>query len=151
MPFRCLSFVRQLIYYTTLFFICQPLFRSFFEDFFNSFSEFLVRYKLFHYTTFFFVCQPLFRSFLKNFFWVSLGFRRLFSCAVLFSISHFLSFVKRFCDIFFLLRSSALLNYCRARSLIPKFPALFRFSFALSRWQLNYYSTLLAVCQHIFS
>ena len=133
MPFRCLSFVRQLIYYTTLFFICQPLFRSFFEDFFISFSEIFVCYKLFYYTTFFFVCQVLFRTFLK-FFSEQFLFTELFSRAVLFSISHFFAFVKTFCDIFFCLFSSSLfLNYSPARSLIPKFPAVFRSFRSLSR------------------
>ena len=59
-----------------------------------------MRYKLFYYTTFSFVCQVLFRTFLKDFYSDQFVFTELFSCAVLFSISHFYSFVKYFCNIF---------------------------------------------------
>ena len=77
----------------------NPFSEVFLKIFFISFSEIFVCYKLFYYTTFFFVCQALFRTFLK-FFLSSSFFTELFSRAVLFSISHFLAFVKTFCDFF---------------------------------------------------
>ena len=149
---RCLFllsvFVRQLIYYTTLFFVCQPLFRSFFEDFFELFSEFFVRYKLFYYTTFFFVCQALFRTFfevlfpsLVLFYWTSLLCGTFYY--ITFSLFCQVLFVINFCCFWVSLfwTSSALVL------LSLSFPRFIR-SFVLSRWQLNYYSTFLRVCQH---
>ena len=100
MPFRCLSFVRQLIYYTTLFFICQPLFRSFLKIFFISFSEIFVYYKLFYYTTFFSACQALFQNFFEVFF-LSSSFLLNFSLVRYFLVYHIFSLLSRPFVIFF--------------------------------------------------
>ena len=87
-----------------------------------------MRYKLFYYTTFFFVCQALFRTFFEVSFPEFRSFLN-FSLVRYFLLYHFFSILsRRFRDkflLFFEFRSSELLS---ARSLIPKFPALFRFS-----------------------
>ena len=121
----CLCQTTHLLYHTFL--RLSTPFQKFFEDFFELFSEFLVCYKLFYYTTFFFVCQAFFRTFSK-FLFRSVRFLN-FSLVRYFLLYHFFFFLSRgFRDKFLLFLSFALLNYSRARSLIPKFPALFRFS-----------------------
>ena len=88
----------HLLYHTFLH-LSTP-FQKFFEDFFISFSEIFVCYKLFYYTTFFFVCQALFRTFLK--FFLSSSFLLNFSLVRYFLVYHIFSLLSRPFVIFFL-------------------------------------------------
>ena len=125
-------FVRQLIYYTTLFFVCQPLFRSFLKIFLNSFQSSLCVISFFiipHFSSFVKPFSELFWSFISEL----SSFLLNFSLVRYFLLYHFFALLSSaFRDKFLLLLSFALLNCSAARSLIPKFPALFSFFRALS-------------------
>ena len=98
----------------------SSLFQNFFEIFFGSSFLAFVRHFLSYHI--FFILSSTFQNFFEEFFLLSFRFR-----AVLFSISHFVAFVKPFCDIFYcpLFCPFCKILYSRLRSSFRLLPGFF--------------------------